>query len=48
MSRTVGTTTIGPGDYTFRDAVPDYRDKNDHPNYNAVPQAMFSEVNAEQ
>ncbi|WP_247010818.1 hypothetical protein [Halorientalis litorea] len=44
MSSSVGATTIGPVEHSVRDAVAEYRDENDHPNYNAALQALLEEV----
>jgi len=44
MSSSVGATTIGPVEHSVRDKVAEYRDLNDHPNYNAALQAMLEEV----
>jgi hypothetical protein len=47
MSTTVGATTIGPVEHSVRDAVADYRDEHDYPNYNSALQAMLEEVDAD-
>lgn len=44
MSSSVGATTIGPVEHSVRDAVAEYRDEHDYPNYNAALQAMLEEV----
>jgi hypothetical protein len=48
MSSAVGATTIGPLERSVRDAVAEYRDDNDYPNYNAALSAMLEEVDGEQ
>ena len=47
MSSSVGATTIGPVEHSVRDAVAEFRDQNDYPNYNSALQAMLEEVNAD-
>jgi len=44
---TVGVTTLGPIEPATRDAVADYRDEHDHPNYNAAVKALLEEVDAD-
>ena len=39
-----GATTIGPLEYSVRDRVAEYRDENDHRNYNQALKAMLEEV----
>jgi len=46
-SMTVGVTTLGPIEPATRDAVADYRDEHDHPNYNAAVKALLEEVDAD-
>ena len=43
----VGVTTIGPVETATRDAVAEYRDEHDHPNYNSALKAMLEEVDAD-
>jgi hypothetical protein len=43
----VNVTSLGPVEPSVRDAVAEYRDENNYPNYNAALQAMLEEVTAE-
>ena len=47
MSSIVGVTTIGPVEPATRDAVAEYRDEHDYPNYDTAIKAMLEEVTAE-
>jgi hypothetical protein len=40
-------TSIGPVATSVRDEFAEYRDRNDHPNYNAALSALLEEVDAE-
>jgi hypothetical protein len=47
MSSSIEVTSIGPVAKTVRDEFADYRDRNDHPNYNAALEALLEEADAE-
>ena len=47
VNMSVGVTSLGPVEPAIRDAVAEYRDEHDHPNYNSALKAMLEEVNAD-
>lgn len=44
MSSSMEVTSIGPVTPSVRDEFAEYRDQNDHPNYNTALSALLEEV----
>ena len=40
----VGGTTVGPLEPEIRDALADYRDREDYPNYNEALRSLLEQV----